>query len=169
MIQVKLYDCIPTRNIDVDALRLGWRAFTKVHVTQGTKLYEMKYSLGNISFDVVYYAPCDGFYVHNAHCIEQAKLYNWGHLKTEPVLCEFWESKEEYDKRATHSPRVIQYKDIYKDSIEAEAKGHIKRREEEEEVDEFAYLEDDIDVEDVSDFDDIDLDEAIDNEELMNN
>ncbi len=39
--------------------------------------------------------------------------------------------------------------------------------EEEEEVDEFADPEDDIDVEDVSNFDDIDLDEAIDNEELM--
>ena len=129
MIQVKLYDCIPTRNIDIDALRLGWRAFTKVQVTKGTKLYEMKYSLGTVSFDVVYYAPCDGFYVHNTQCIEHAKLFNWGHLKIEPILCEFWESKEEYELKSKDSPRLPQYKDIYKNSVEPNTKKTIKIKE----------------------------------------
>lgn len=140
MIQVKLFDCIPTRNIDIDALRLGWRAFTKVQVTQGTKLYEMKYSLGNVSFDIVYYAPCDGFYVHNPQCIEHVKLYNWGRIRTEPVLCEFWDSKEEYEKRSKHTHRLPQFKDLYKENIVPETKKNIKIQEDVAEEPCYTYI-----------------------------
>ena len=97
MEEIKLYDCLPSRNIDLSNLSLGWRAFTKVYVQKGTVLYNVKYK-GYKPFEFDYAAPRDGFYVHNGLCLEHAKWFEWGHIPKEPVLCEFWENKEEYEQ-----------------------------------------------------------------------
>lgn len=99
MEQIKLYDCLPTRNIEFCNLYLGWRAFTKVYVTKGTVLYNIKYR-GYKPFSIDYVAPRDGFYIHNELVIEHAKWFDWGHNDKEPILCEFYDSKEEFENRS---------------------------------------------------------------------
>lgn len=96
MTKIKLYDCLPSKNIDIGQLLLGWRAFTKVYVKKGTLLYSIKYN-GYKPFLIEYTAPQDGFYVHNAQCLQHAQLYDWGYTSLEPILCEFWETKEEFE------------------------------------------------------------------------
>lgn len=101
MEEIKLYDSLPSRNIDLSSLSLGWRAFTKVYVQKGTVLYNVKYK-GYKPFEFDYAAPRDGFYVHNGLCLEHAKWFEWGHIPKEPVLCEFWDSKEEFEQLVNH-------------------------------------------------------------------
>ena len=96
MEQIKLYDCLPTRNIEYCNLYLGWRAFTKVYVKKGTVLYNIKYR-GYKPFSIDYVAHRDGFYVHNGLVIEHAKWYDWGYTDKEPILFEMWDSKEEFE------------------------------------------------------------------------
>ena len=96
MTKIKLYDCLPSRNIDISQLLLGWRAFTKVYVKKGTLLYNIKYN-GYKPFSIEYTAPQDGFYVHNGQCLQHAQLFDWGHTNQEPILCEFWDTKEEFE------------------------------------------------------------------------
>lgn len=101
MNEIKLYDCLPTRMIDVNNLMLGWRAFTGVYVKKGTLLYNIKYT-GYKPFSIEYRAPQDGFYVHNGSCLDHAKWFDWGHTDKEPILCEFWDSKEEFENSRTN-------------------------------------------------------------------
>lgn len=96
MNEIKLFDCLPTRMIDVNNLMLGWRAFTRVYFKKGTLLYNIKYT-GYKPFSIEYRAPQDGFYVHNGSCLDHAKWFDWGHTDKEPILCEFWDSKEEFE------------------------------------------------------------------------
>ena len=96
MEQINLYDLLPSRNIELGKLYLGWRAFTKVYVKKGTVLYNIKYQ-GYKPFSIDFVAPRDGFYVHNGLVVEHAKWFDWGHIDREPILCEFYESKEEFE------------------------------------------------------------------------
>ncbi len=98
---VKLYDCLPSRNLDHHHLSLGWRAFTKAYIKQGTVLFNIKYS-GYNPFSVDITAPQDGFYVLNGLCLEHAKWFDWGYTNTEPVLYEIWETIEEFEN-STHT------------------------------------------------------------------
>lgn len=98
---VKLYDCLPSRNLDLHHLSLGWCAYTKAYVKQGTILYKIKYS-GYNPFSVDFAAPQDGFYVHNGLCLDHAKWFDWGHTDKEPILCEIWETIEEFEN-STHT------------------------------------------------------------------
>ena len=93
MNEIKLYDCLPTRMIDVNNLMLGWRAFTRVYVKKGTLLYNIKYT-GYKPFSIEYRAPQDGFYVHNGSCLDHAK---WFEIEREPVEIDFLD-EEDYFK-----------------------------------------------------------------------
>jgi hypothetical protein len=102
--------------IDVNNLMLGWRAFTKVYVKKGTLLYDIKYN-GYKPFSIEYRAPQDGFYVHNGSCLDHARWFDWGHTDKEPILCEFWDSKEEFESRAKKQVVPPKYGTGYKDEI----------------------------------------------------
>lgn len=94
---IRLFDCIPSKNIEIGRLSLGWCAMTKTYVKQGTILYNLKYKLGKTEFAIEYRAPRDVFYVHNGECKNHAKWYYLNYCDTEPILCELWDSEEEYN------------------------------------------------------------------------
>lgn len=103
--EVKLYDIIPFDIIDLDGLTLGWRAFTKLLVKEGTLLYEINYIYRK--FNVRISAPRDCFYVHNGKCMEHAKLFNYGYIDTEPVLCWFWESRQDFENSNLYEEKQL--------------------------------------------------------------
>lgn len=118
MKQIKLYDIIPSRNIEVDNLSLGQRFFRKAFIKAGTKLYDIKCKdvFGHLLFYIEYIAPNDCFYVPNGNCKEHLKWYNWGYNDMEPILCELWDSQEEYDKANTLTPEIRINPPIYWDT-----------------------------------------------------
>ena len=48
-------------------------------------------------YNINYIAPYDCFYVPNVKCKEHAKWYDYGYTEIEPILCEFWKSKEDFE------------------------------------------------------------------------
>lgn len=97
--RIRLYDVIPTRNIELEFLFLGQRIFKETYIKKGTVLNEIKYidHCGDMIYSLNYIAPYDCFYVPNAKCKEHAKWYDYGYTEIEPILCEFWKSKEDFE------------------------------------------------------------------------
>ena len=97
--KIRLYDVIPTRNIELEFLYLGQRIFKETYIKKGTVLNEIKYTdhCGYILYNIKYIAPYDCFYVPNVKCKEHAKWYDYGYTEIEPILCEFWKSKEDFE------------------------------------------------------------------------
>lgn len=97
--KIRLYDVIPTRNIELEFLYLGQRIFKETYIKKGTVLNEIKYTdhCGYMLYNINYIAPYDCFYVPNVKCKEHAKWYDYGYTEIEPILCEFWKSKEDFE------------------------------------------------------------------------
>ena len=102
MIEVKLYDCIPTRNIEMTSLYIKQHIYGNRYIDAGVLLYTLIYKneIQNINFTIEYKAPCNGFYVFNIACKNHAEWYNYGYIDEEPILCEIWESQEEFDNNS---------------------------------------------------------------------
>lgn len=101
---IKLYDIIPTRDVELANLFLGQRIFKEAYIKKGTKLNEIKYRdhCGELLYNIDFIAPYDCFYVPNVRCKEHAQWYDYGYTEVEPILCEFWESKEDFESASAY-------------------------------------------------------------------